>query len=529
MTDDKASKKSAAQRTQKPCPRPASSQEPAKPETKPGATARQDDASRSLARVADALDQHSSGSPQEAECTESEDLPEWKRLLNNRSTQLAHTIMHRRRVWWRDQHKGVHSVDDCLRTSALDRCCPFWQRKLEDKLLSRQFAQALGVPVPKLLWSGKDPRDTPFAQLEARRLPYVIKCSRGEFGKQVLLISASGKCLEFTRATPISHAQIVAHMQHAMLQYPSACILVEELVQHWDPGSQHRRRGPILYRVWIHGDRVAALYIDNQHTGLWRRPDWEPFPFLMLHEENEWLHARLKGRPPPAVYEQLLRYAKVLGVAYQVWVRIDFFITPDGPVFNEFSQTPFEGRGFTPEGSDFMMREWIAAPSPPPQVRLQTPTADEQPRSGDQTKKRHQAHPVGQASAKDPAQGQCQEKSGQHQGKDQRQASQRPHHALHVRTDQCSQAGSVPAPCQGSKLLTHQASSVSTLPLAKEPGASKGRSKEAAKEPGVNKGRCKRAAKGSANVAKRQHPTSKTAQGPAKDQKAKRNSAKPRN
>jgi len=53
-------------------------------------------------------------------------------------------------------------------------------------------------------------------------------------------------------------------------------------------------------------------------------------------------------RDPPACLAEILRHAAVLGTRLGTYVRIDFFATDRGCVFNEFSSMPGGGRDYTP-------------------------------------------------------------------------------------------------------------------------------------------------------------------------------------
>ncbi|MFQ5471045.1 MAG: hypothetical protein ACE5EH_12210 [Gammaproteobacteria bacterium] len=98
-----------------------------------------------------------------------------------------------RKRWWGGKHEGQCAeglgacVDTLLDVAGSDdrtwRCCPYWQRRLTNKLNGRAFAIKCGVPVPKLYWHGKNVNDIPFASLPSN---YVIKTSFGSSSKQVI-------------------------------------------------------------------------------------------------------------------------------------------------------------------------------------------------------------------------------------------------------------------------------------------------------------------------------------------------------
>ena len=243
----------------------------------------------------------------------------------------------------------------CLTSPPISKCCRFWQRKLEDKLLSRAFAAAHGVPVPELLWHGSNPTSIPFSILEARRKPYIVKSSLGDSSHQVLMVKNGVDMLH--GRNPVSHADIINQMQRAQKKYPNAKVMIEAEVEHWDQKRRHVDKGVYIYRLFVKGSHVAAIMIDTHNTGKMCDGNWKALPFFIHDSEKKWAHMPLHGIPPAPLAKQLFEYAARLGKAYKTWVRVDFFLTPHGPVFNEYSQTPHMGYGFTDEGSDYLIRE----------------------------------------------------------------------------------------------------------------------------------------------------------------------------
>jgi hypothetical protein len=61
---------------------------------------------------------------------------------------------------------------------------------------------------------------------------------------------------------------------------------------------------------------------------------------------------------PPRCLAEMLSCAATLGVAFGTYVRIDFFATDRGAVFNELSSTPFNGLEFTPYCDAFFGALW---------------------------------------------------------------------------------------------------------------------------------------------------------------------------
>lgn len=62
--------------------------------------------------------------------------------------------------------------------------------------------------------------------------------------------------------------------------------------------------------------------------------------------------------PEPEYLSQLLNYAKIAGDLVGSFVRVDFFMSPTGPVFNEFCLYPFNGKHFTHYGEELFAHLW---------------------------------------------------------------------------------------------------------------------------------------------------------------------------
>src|SRR3972149_6334832 len=69
-----------------------------------------------------------------------------------------------------DNIPGKHASNDEW------HCCPYWRRRLTNKLIGRAFAIKNRVPVPELYWYGKNIDEIPFDILPPS---YVIKTSFG--------------------------------------------------------------------------------------------------------------------------------------------------------------------------------------------------------------------------------------------------------------------------------------------------------------------------------------------------------------
>ena len=81
--------------------------------------------------------------------------------------------------------------------------------------------------------------------------------------------------------------------------------------------------------------------------------NWKTFPhkYLLCYPFDE-------IKPPPPHLKKMLQYAKKIGKIYNTYIRIDFFETPSGPVFCEFTPTPCRGLHVTEEGNKYLVKLW---------------------------------------------------------------------------------------------------------------------------------------------------------------------------
>jgi hypothetical protein len=155
------------------------------------------------------------------------------------------------------------------------------------------------------------------------------------------------------RGIAFSAAVLRRSIRGAGLLTRSLPIMAEEFVRTEDA----RYELPIEYKFHTFGDTVAAVEVIERATKRARRlfytADWQPIADPM--------HVRLppaEPREPPRCLGDMLRHATTLGLALGTYMRVDFFATPHGCVFNEFSSTPGDGERFTPYCDELFGSHW---------------------------------------------------------------------------------------------------------------------------------------------------------------------------
>jgi hypothetical protein len=217
------------------------------------------------------------------------------------------------------------------------RCCDRWQRKLINKWNGREFVLRHGCRVPALYWRARLPSQRRLSALPAR---YVVRPLWGSRRRGVYVV-AEGRDLLF--GEPFSAAVLRRSILRAGMLTRTLPVMVEEFVQSDDP----RYTLPIEYKCHTFGDTVAAIEVLERQTKKARRlfygADWQPIADPMSTQGY-----RSEPRDPPDCLDEILRLATRLGRALGTYMRVDFFATPGGCIFNEFSSTPADGEGWTP-------------------------------------------------------------------------------------------------------------------------------------------------------------------------------------
>jgi hypothetical protein len=267
------------------------------------------------------------------------------RVANCAHGGFSGRLMKRQELWWgepfrlgdaRAYRDALHRARErfALRSrtepDAAWQCCPQWPRTLVNKWNSREFAQKHGCLVPALYWHGRRIASVPFASLPAR---YVIRPVWGTVRTGVHVV-ADGR--ELLRNVPATDLDIRRRLFREHGPVAATPLLVEEFVT----AETGKGRLPIEYKCHSFGDMIAAVQVIERagpRTGIHRyyTPRWEPFPDVM--DTN---YPLAPPRAPPRGLDEMLEAARRLSKAIGTYMRIDFFDSAVGAVFNEFSSTP---------------------------------------------------------------------------------------------------------------------------------------------------------------------------------------------
>jgi hypothetical protein len=164
----------------------------------------------------------------------------------------------------------------------------------------------------------------------------------------VYVVADGTELLRREPATPVE-------LRRRLGSFRTEPVLVEQFVES-EPGC---RRLPVEYKCHTFAGVVAAIgVIEREHdaaaTVRYYTPSWEPFEDRMT---TAWPVGPL--RDPPAFLAEMTGLAARMGRSIGTYMRIDFFGTDRGCVFNEFSSTPLVVKpDYTPFCDAFLAARW---------------------------------------------------------------------------------------------------------------------------------------------------------------------------
>jgi hypothetical protein len=274
-------------------------------------------------------------------------------------------LQRRQQLWWkarasltdpRSLPRALHARRDITRRLAADdpdsawRCCAAWPRKLINKWNGREFCNRYDVDLPVLYAFAESPAQIAFDSLPGR---YVIRPVFGRRRRGTLVIDDG---LDLLTREPFSSDAVHAYLskQRGAAGRPW---LLEEVIDREDGSG----RLPIEYKCHTFGATVAAIQrterVDGNEGGSttrYYRPDWGEWDDVM----DRALPQGPAADPPPFLAE-LIETSIRLGQLIGTYMRVDFFGSERGLVFNEFSSTPAVVRPmFSPYCSALFGRMW---------------------------------------------------------------------------------------------------------------------------------------------------------------------------
>jgi TupA-like ATPgrasp len=261
-----------------------------------------------------------------------------------RPQTFSERLRTRQRLWWEARRGSLHRLRErrALRSRKDPRddwrCCEHWQRTVINKWNGREFAARHGCVLPALYWSGTDASAAPLGSLPSR---FVIRPTLGA-NKQGVAVVLEGR--ELLAGGSPSAEELWRRLPRSRFLGRPSPVLIEEFIR-----TDQRDALPLEAKCHTFGDEVAAVELlerEAAHTGRHRyyTPDWEPIPDRI----NTYIDEDQDIREAPVCLGEMLELARRMGAELGTYMRIDFFATDGGCVFNEFSSVPLLGRYNTP-------------------------------------------------------------------------------------------------------------------------------------------------------------------------------------
>lgn len=141
-------------------------------------------------------------------------------------------------------------------------------------------------------------------------------------------------------------------MKSSAAKRPEHCLMVEELLST----ESQELKLHFDYKCFTFNGEIACIQEikrdPKQTTVVFYDKGWNRIPPLSYNfpegEPNE----------PPACLEEILNDAVTISNVFKNFVRLDFYATPKGSVFGEFTPTPATGLYFNGRGSKLLNSYW---------------------------------------------------------------------------------------------------------------------------------------------------------------------------
>ena len=226
---------------------------------------------------------------------------------------------------------------------------------LNNKTTMREFISSRNIPLPKRYFETSSVDEIDFASLPER---FVVKPTNASTSKGVMLF-ADGVELFSNDRVPREAVANYVNSNIKRVRNDETKILVEELVEDYDPDCLIPRD----FKVYTAGGRVYVIQVIDRngakpYTTSFYSPEWKRMPELQRSYVPGVTYS------VPTHLSQLLSYAEQISRELEVFYRLDFYISPSGPVFGEFTSSPFGGRKFLPEGQELFLRLMEQYPDP---------------------------------------------------------------------------------------------------------------------------------------------------------------------
>ena len=216
-----------------------------------------------------------------------------------------------------------------------------------NKLLMRRYVKSLGLRLPEMYWDVGDVDGINFASLPSR---IVIKPHNGTECDAVMVIDGEREL--FSGATvPRAALPDFCRKTIASARFAWPRIIVEEFVQDYD----RQFAIPRDFKIFVAGGRAWVVQVidrngpKNQRSSSFYTRDWTKF--------TDAFHTYFLPGPPipkPPLLSKLISAAELMACDLGAFLRLDFYLTSNGPVFGEITWSPSGGFHFTRFGARYL-------------------------------------------------------------------------------------------------------------------------------------------------------------------------------
>ncbi len=221
-----------------------------------------------------------------------------------------------------------------------------------NKMGSKKFAESLGIRAPKILETMNS--IDKLKELESYPPRFVLKPFSGSNNRGVFVFENGVNLLDDTITT---RDGVLAAVKGNDVVCNSP-FLVEEMVENYD-----RRPGvPNDFKFYCFGGNIAFIHIVERNSGRQSRLNrhWflrEDFSPLGISIQKSQEHCNEPVQRPDC-FGEMLRLSRAVASKLNMFVRVDLYASPDGPVFGELTPFPHGGKGYTKDGDIWLGAKW---------------------------------------------------------------------------------------------------------------------------------------------------------------------------
>jgi len=276
-------------------------------------------------------------------------------IIRNRTKALFKTRFNRRiqkrfNIFWKKSNDldkikiKLHSSTPMEEWQNLNN----WQRRLENKFNAKEFAKKLGCRVAILYWHGGKEE---FLKFDLYSLPenFIVKPIMDHSSRNVFIMRSGVNLLNHMSLT-------LEELKIEILKLYEAQPDLELLIEEFIPNEDGNYAIPIDYKFFMFNGHLSFIQVihrsKTQKKMSFYDVNWN------MYRKNLSKFNTGTDNPPPLHLNEMIAQAKKLSKIYQIFVRIDFYDSPKGVVFGEFTPTPRGGQGFTRYGSRILIKAW---------------------------------------------------------------------------------------------------------------------------------------------------------------------------